>query len=504
VGDQGIDAELIERIRARVQDDWRRTGDGDYTRMPKELRRKLPGSDSGGLAGMLMQAVLVHEPGATEPLKPIEPLPESQVAKVERTLGFALPTQLRQLYLQVGDGGFGPYAGIRRLTNWATDYEKLRTQLPTERGRDWPDGLLPIVYVNGRRVCVERDSGRVVLWTKPPKKIGEQRWLASFVPVAPSVQAWLDAWVDTPTVLEGGPEGGWTPPREEVERRQQVEAEAEARREAAATKARTFMPIDLPPLAPDLLERIRERAMDADRRTYLAEAEASSIGLGDLEEELDRSAGAMPPQAAAGLGRLLSGLRRLGPAALTGLKVSTDPAGGMIMMRRGAGGRLGPPAPDEALDRVDRQLGVRLPEPLRQLLGIADGGYGPGSGLLSAAEMLSLYRKLTATPQGPGGEVWPGRLLPIWRADEEIGCLDLESGAITTYDPSRMQDIHGGYWRRSFATEHASLAELMEDWLRSPTFSDQMARYERRSKAMQERLERARDESEGGAGGGAD
>jgi hypothetical protein len=74
-------------------------------------------------------------------------------------------------------------------------------------------------------------------------------------------------------------------------------------------------------------------------------------------------------------------------------------------------------------------------------------------------------------------------LLPIWQADEEIGCLDLESGGITTCDPSRMQEIHGGYWRRSFAAVHPSLAALMEDWLRSPTFSEQVARHDRRARA---------------------
>jgi hypothetical protein len=149
----------------------------------------------------------------------------------------------------------------------------------------------------------------------------------------------------------------------------------------------------------------------------------------------------------------------------------------MVMMSTGAGGRLGAPVSEAALERAHRELGVRVPEPLRQLLGIADGGFGPGSGLLALEDMLSLYRKLTASPPGPGDEVWPARLLPIWQADEEIGCLDLGSGAITTYDPSRMQDVHRGYWRRSFATEHPSLPELMEEWLRSPTFSEQVARH---------------------------
>jgi hypothetical protein len=447
-----------------------------------EIRRTLPGSGGDGLVGMLLGAVLSEGPTAAETLKPIQPLSEAQVATVEKALGFAVPTQVRQLYLEVGDGGFGPYAGLRRLTNWAADYAKLRTQLPAERGRDWPEGLLPIVYLNGRRVCVERDSGRVVLWVKPPRKAGDKKWLASFVPVAPSLQAWLEAWVDTPTVLEGGPEGGWSPPAEEVERRRQVEGEAEVRRAAEAAKARSFTPANLSPLSPELLERIRLRAMDPERRTYLAgvEARSSVVGLSDLEEELDRNAGAIPDQAIADLGRLLSGLRTLGPAAgLPGLNVSRDLARGMVMMSTGAGGILGAPASEVALDRADRELGVRLPEPLRQLLRIADGGFGPRSGLLRVADLVSLYRTLTATPQGPGGEVWPARLLPIWQADDEIGCLDLESGAITTYDPSRVQDIHGGYWRRSFATEHPSLAELMEEWLRSPTFAEDATRDER-------------------------
>jgi hypothetical protein len=62
-----------------------------------------------------------------------------------------------------------------------------------------------------------------------------------------------------------------------------------------------------------------------------------------------------------------------------------------------------------------------------------------------------------------------------------------------------MQDIHGGYWRRSFATESSSLAELMEDWLRSPTFSQQVASHERRGGARQQALGSAREGEDGAA-----
>jgi hypothetical protein len=144
----------------------------------------------------------------------------------------------------------------------------------------------------------------------------------------------------------------------------------------------------------------------------------------------------------------------------------------MVMMASGSAGKLGEPATEAALSHADHQLGFRLPEPLRQLFRIADGGFGPGGGLLSIARILSRYRKLNARPQGPGGEPWPARLLPIFEADEEIGCLDLETGAVTSYDPSRMADIHGGYWRRSFAKISVSLSELMESWLGETTFEE--------------------------------
>ena len=477
--DNRIDPSLIARIQQRVAVDWRRTGEGDYQRMPKELRKQHPQFSGGGIMGMMLNAAFSHEPADVEPLKPLEPLGAKAVEKAEKSLGFKLPAQLRQLYLEVGDGGFGPFNGIRRLSNWVKDYLKLRSDLLAERGREWPPALLPIVYLNGKRICVDAETGAVVLWTKPPKKVSEKKWLASFVPQSPSVEAWLERWVDTPTVLEDGPDGGWSPPAEELERRQQAEAEREARRAAEEAKARTFTVTDLAPLGADLLDRVRARAMDPERRTYLAGAAAQSrpFGLDDIEDEMVRNADAIPGDAFAGLAGLMNGLRKLSSLSggLPNLNMAMGPGGGMVMMGAGAGGKLGAPATEAALGHADRQLGFPLPEPLRQLYRIADGGFGPGNGLLSIARMIALYRKLTAKPQGPNGEPWPARLLPIWESGEEIGCLDLESGSVSSYDPSRMQDIHGGYFRRSFAREHGSLAEMIESWLGGTTFTQDMA-----------------------------
>lgn len=43
------------------------------------------------------------------------PLSEQEVADWERETGFRLPTLLRTLYIQVGDGGFGPGYGLFRM-----------------------------------------------------------------------------------------------------------------------------------------------------------------------------------------------------------------------------------------------------------------------------------------------------------------------------------------------------------------------------------------------------
>jgi hypothetical protein len=46
------------------------------------------------------------------PLKIRGPLPKARVERCENELGFPLPPFLRRLYLEVGDGGFGPGCGL--------------------------------------------------------------------------------------------------------------------------------------------------------------------------------------------------------------------------------------------------------------------------------------------------------------------------------------------------------------------------------------------------------
>lgn len=411
-------------------------------------------------------------------LKPVEPLADMAVAKIEKALGFRLPDELRRLYLEIGDGGFGPYNGIRRLANWAKDYARLRADLPAERGREWPEPLLPIVYRNGRRICVDRTSGAVTLWTKPPKRASEKKWLASFVAQSPSVGEWLERWVDTPTEVEGGPEGGWAPPGEEIARREAVEREKEELRAAELKRAQTISHAELAPLPAELLGRLRARAMDPGRRSYFASAKSRPSNLATLEEEIEE---AIPhlPTAAMGLVGMFNGLKKL--SALTGplefTRVSLGPGMGCVGFQGNggpAGGKLGAPATDAALAHAEQRLGFALPEPLVQLYRIADGGFGPGfGGLASLARMIELYRKLTvAKADEPTWKPWPARRLPLYEEGTCLGCLNLETGRITVYEILGMDYPSSRDWRRC-DDEWESLAAMIEDWLGRPTFREE-------------------------------
>ena len=474
-----LSADLIARIRARIAEDWRRTGDGDWLRMPKELR---PKSHANGLMGEMLGALFSYQPANVEALRPIEPLSDKAIAKIEQALGFSLPGQLRQLY-EIGDGGFGPFNGVRRLSNWAKDYQKLLAEPIGEKQRAWPGELLPIVYLNGHRLCLDRDSGAVVRWTKPPSRCSEARWTASFAPQASSLGEWLERWVDTPTQTEGGPEGGWAPSAAEAERRERAGAEQQARIDAAAEKARTFSPAELPPLPEALIGRVRERAGDPRRRTWLAAAAgAAPIGLDDLEDELVKAADVIPHQAFARAGRDAEWLAQGGAAGRRHGGPGHGPRSGRRddddQVRDGRKARrAGDPRGIRACRRQPRLRSSRaaaaaLRDRRRRVRPGRHRPVQPGRPVGRATD------KLTGAPQGPSGEPWPAKLLPLYESDPALGCLDLESGKVVVYDPERMEDVHGGAWRRSFVTEHELLAGLLEAWLAAPSFADQLERRE--------------------------
>jgi hypothetical protein len=71
--------------------------------------------------------VAARDAGVLEPLTPLEPATPEAVAEAEEEIGYPLPSLLRRLYLEVGNGGFGPGQGIPGVRGGA------------DVGWDWPD-----------------------------------------------------------------------------------------------------------------------------------------------------------------------------------------------------------------------------------------------------------------------------------------------------------------------------------------------------------------------------
>jgi hypothetical protein len=222
----------------------------------------------------------------------------------------------------------------------------------------------------------------------------------------------------------------------------------------------------------DLFKRIADRANDPMRRTAMAgvEANATPLDLGSLMGDFHKHA---PPQARGLLGALgkmqsmfggnMPGFTMMGP-------------GGMMSVGMQAGPEALAPPPDEAeLERAEAAFGQPLPNEVRQLYAIADGGFGPGDGLLPLRQLVKRYGELTREPYGPLGQDWPKQLLPLFEENPVLSCIDLATGEIVAWDPEEIEDEDSDEdWQRSFKLEHPNLAALMSHWLGERTVDEQV------------------------------
>ncbi|MGE3691834.1 MAG: SMI1/KNR4 family protein [Novosphingobium sp.] len=222
----------------------------------------------------------------------------------------------------------------------------------------------------------------------------------------------------------------------------------------------------------DLVSAISERARDPQRRTYMAGTQATALAL-DIDALLGDFRQHVPQQAQGLLGAFehLSGmLDGLGKGATL-----MGPGGAFSLGGDGPSGSrvLAQPPGDTAIALAEARIGRTFPEELRQLYAIADGGFGPGEGLFTLAELVDRHFELTSAPFGPMGQEWPANLLPLFDENPVLVCLDLDSGEVVAWDPEDIEDEESeADWQRSFKREQASLAELMGDWLERPTFGE--------------------------------
>ncbi len=237
----------------------------------------------------------------------------------------------------------------------------------------------------------------------------------------------------------------------------------------------------------DLIYRLQVRAADPARRVDAPQsrmgASIASMGLSDMFGMMGSLAG--------DLSRVV-GANRSGQPLPGDLVERADELGSA--MTESIESELPPAATVAALDRAEAELGQPLPAAFREIYAaVADGGFGPGSGLLALDVILTTYRELLADPPAPLGLAWPARMVPIVIVDPGYYCLELPGGRVIDWDPEESyerQDEAG--WAETFQDLAADLETWLSEWVRSRTPAEERAdaMTRMRREAMRETRER--------------
>jgi hypothetical protein len=215
----------------------------------------------------------------------------------------------------------------------------------------------------------------------------------------------------------------------------------------------------------DLIARLQRRAADPERRVDVRQdvfsAQVTSMNLGSLLGMLggaaadlkrvvaDNQAGRVDPDLVAKADRI---------AADMSTPVETS---------------LPPRATRAILDQVEADLGFALPPVLRRVyLDVADGGFGPGGGLMRIADAAAAYARMQTGAELPRGVTWPERLLPIREVDPGFDCVDASSpaGRVVAWDPEDLREFSGEKaWNRSFSEIAPSVEAWLEEWVGGQT-----------------------------------
>ena len=195
-----LDDDLIARIRSRAENPDTRTD------APPAARGRSVRVGPVAAVGISLDALLRGDtnpaPAAPEALSP--PPDGGAIGAAERALGFALPGPLRQLYLNIGDGGFGPSAGLMALGQLVRIYRTMISEPPGPRGQKWPPELLPFAHTDPGYVCIHVLTGAIVFWDEEELAEGssDKVWKRSFKPEAADLGTWFETWLGTPTPEE--------------------------------------------------------------------------------------------------------------------------------------------------------------------------------------------------------------------------------------------------------------------------------------------------------------
>jgi SMI1/KNR4 family protein SUKH-1 len=222
----------------------------------------------------------------------------------------------------------------------------------------------------------------------------------------------------------------------------------------------------------ELIERLRARAADPERRVDVRQSQfmagVQTLDLGGLMGMVSSVSGDLRRVVAANQAGtpIDPELRAKAEAFGTAMSTPVDSA-------------LPPPASPDDVARAETALGFALPGFLRRVyLEVADGGFGPGTGLLGVGAAGAAYARMRTGDELPRGRSWPERLLPVLERDPGFYCVDCssEAGRVVDWDPEELAEFSGEKaFAKSFSAEAPSIEAWLEAWVGSKTQAERQA-----------------------------
>jgi len=188
---------------------------------PPGARGFFQGRRDGPLRPLYLRGSPEHrqaqQAGLIMPLPALTPATPEAVQEAEAVIGYKLPRLLRRLYLEVGNGGFGPGYGVLGLSGGhraggKTALDLYRQATPSSCWSFLPPGLLPLCgwgcAIFSFTDCSRRD-GRMWAWDPNGGPVGREALFDQEVKLGD----WLDQWVAgklyQPTAVQDAMTGQW-------------------------------------------------------------------------------------------------------------------------------------------------------------------------------------------------------------------------------------------------------------------------------------------------------
>lgn len=154
--------------------------------------------------------------------KALRPVTASALQTVERAIGFELPEMVRAIYLEVGNGGFGPGFGIVGMKGGPkldgctleTCYRNMVRLEKENPAWHWPERLLPLAnHGCSMWSCVDCAYHKLPMILWDPNILDSEldganaqlNWGNSFWDQGQSLRMWLEGWL----AEEQEPEPKW-------------------------------------------------------------------------------------------------------------------------------------------------------------------------------------------------------------------------------------------------------------------------------------------------------